>query len=84
MVTSARTWRRTARTAVYVVTILASVAFIGWIIHRADTVTLRLVATGLLGIVGISVLGYTAENVVQRIKFHIGATGVDAEIGDDK
>ena len=26
-------------------------------------------------------LGYTAENVTQRIKFHAGADGIDGEIG---
>lgn len=75
-------WRRAIRTAVYTVTILVALCFTGWIIYRAeDMTTLQIIAVGLLGILGISVLGYTAENVTQRIRFRAGLDGIDGEIG---
>ncbi len=77
-------WRRAFRTGIYVLTIPVMLAFIGWIIHlmAADAPTLRIIAVGLLGIVGVSVLGYTAENVTQRIRFKAGIDGVEGEIGE--
>jgi len=67
---------------VYVLTILPMVVYIGWIISMEDPVTVRHIAYGLLMIVGLSVLGYTAENVTQRIRFKAGPSGVEGEIGE--
>lgn len=77
-------WRRAFRTGIYVLTIPVLLGFIGWIIHlmATDAPTLRIIAVGLLGIVGVSVLGYTAENVTQRIRFKAGIDGVEGEIGE--
>lgn len=47
----------------------------------SDAPTLRIIAVGLLGIVGISVLGYTGENLAQRIKISAGVDGFSAELG---
>lgn len=73
--------RRGTRTVVFATVVLASTAFIGWIIWQGDTITVRQIAWGLLGIVGISALGYVAENVTQRVKLKLSATGAEAEIG---
>ena len=74
--------RRAVRTAIYSITVLASLVGLAWIIHlmRTDAPTLRIIATGLLFVVGISVLGYTAENVTQRISFHAGPDGLTGDI----
>lgn len=79
-------WRRAFRTSVYVLTSLTSLGFLGWIIYlvRAETQPLTVIAVGLLGILTISVLGYTAENVAQRIKFRAGLDGVEGEIGGEQ
>lgn len=76
-------WRRAFRTGIYVLTVPVALAFLGWIIHLMadDAPTLRIIAVGLLGIVTISVLGYTAENVAQRVRFKAGIDGVEGEIG---
>lgn len=77
-------YRRAVRTAIYAITVLCALGFLWWIIDlmRADAPTLRIIAVGLLGVVGISTLGYTAENVTQRIRFRAGADGIEAEVGE--
>lgn len=76
-------WRRAFRTGVYVITTLVALGFVGWIIRlvQTDAPSLTVIAMGLLGILTISVLGYTAENVAQRIRFKAGLDGVEGEIG---
>lgn len=73
--------RRGIRTVVYAIVTLAAVALLGWILDRADPVTVRHIAYGLLAIVGLGSLGYVAENVTQRVRFKGGLDGVDMEIG---
>lgn len=77
-------YRRAVRTAIYAITVLCALGFLWWIIDlmRADAPTLRIIAVGLLGIVGISTLGYTGENLAQRLKFRVGVDGMEAEIGE--
>lgn len=75
--------RRGWRTVVFTLTILPFVGYIGWIIYLGDPLTIRHVAYGLLLIVGLSVFGYIAENVTQRIRFKAGLNGVEGEIGND-
>lgn len=79
-------WRRAIRTAVYTATVLTAVGFIGWIIYlvRDDAPSLLVIALGLLGIVLISVMGYSAENIAQHIEFKAGLSGVEGSIGGDK
>lgn len=74
--------RRGTRTVVYSIVTLASMVFLGWIIWLGDTLTVRHIAYGLLFIVGLGALGYVAENVAQRIRFKVGPTGVEGEIGE--
>lgn len=74
--------RRGVRTVVYSIVTLASIGFIGWIIYMGDKLTVRHVAYGLLGIVGVGSFGYIAENVTQRIRFKLGPGGAEGEIGE--
>lgn len=76
--------RRGIRTLVFAIVVLAFVGFIGWIIHMRDVITVRHIAYGLLVIVGISAVGYVAENVTQRIRFKVGPDSLETEIGDAK
>lgn len=76
-----RTQRRAVRTAIYAITQLLGLCLLAWLTARGQVD--RILAVGLLGIVGLSTIGYVAENVTQRISFHIGADGAYAEIGGE-
>lgn len=76
-----RDTRRGVRTIVYAIVTLAATAALGWIIYQGDAITVRHVAYGLLGIVGLGSFGYVAENVTQRVSFRVGPGGINGEIG---
>ena len=78
--------RRALRSIVQAVVALVIVGLVAWIVHllRSEVEPLYKIALALLGIVFAGTVFYGAENVTRAVKIKAGASGLEAEIGDEK
>ena len=73
--------RRAIRTGVHTIGALVMLAFLGWIIAKAEGGQLTLIGLGLVAILFIRELLHGGENIsARRLAFRFGADGAEGEI----
>ena len=72
--------RRAIRTFVHTFGALVMLAFLGWIIWKANGGQLTLIGLGLVAILFLRECLHGVENVAARIKFNAGRDGLSGEI----